>query len=70
MFSIQKTNNIHTNRPIKKNPFLLKDKSGAYKIMISTKIVCLEPSRVNYSMIVQRDCPKHKKNFKPCDRNI
>ena len=30
----------------------------------------LEPSRVNYSMVVQRDCPKRKNVFKPCDLNI
>ena len=30
----------------------------------------LEGSRVNFSMVVQRDCPKRKNSFKPCDLNI
>ena len=30
----------------------------------------LERSRVNYSMVVQRDCPKRKNVFKICDLNI
>ena len=30
----------------------------------------LEGSRANYSMVVQRYCPKRKNIFKPCERNI
>ena len=39
--------------------------------LLHVKIVkILEGSRVNYSMVVQRDCPKRKNIFKPCDLNI
>ena len=38
-----------------------------YKILSKYR---LEPSRINYSMVVHRDCPKSKNIFKPCDLNI
>ena len=32
-------------------------------------LVDVEHSRVNYSMVVQRNSPKRKNVFKPCDLN-